>query len=362
VRRSLLSAVLFALPLIACTDLVERGEVSITPEPERPLVVLDPRDERTPRPAPVHATQGGNPEVPLPHPTSGVLGAGEADKVLTAGAQPIVKLLDPGADPRADLSYALTKGSAQKMVMAMDMAVGVKAKGQTMPQTPMPRMTMTFDNTAADKNPAGEFKIDSRLTSATVDPNGGQQEQMARALRPQIEAMKGLGMVYWVNPKGHVRDVKLEVPAGVPPSAQQIMNGMSQSFESMVTPLPAEPVGVGARWQVVNRISNGGADILQSAIYTLKSRTGAKAVLDVALVQLAASDTIHTAQMPAGMSAKIKTFSSSGSGSTQVDTKSVAPEGGTIALKTSMEITVQGGGSGEESTVDTATTVTITRP
>jgi len=293
-----------------------------------------------------------------------VLPPGAADKVLAIGSPPIVKVLENGAEPRSDLSYALTKGTSQKMAMAMDMAVGVKSKGQTMPQTAMPRMTMTFDATTADKSPAGDFKIDSRLTATSVDPSGGQQEQMAKALRPQLDAMKGLGMVYWVTPKGHVHDVKLDVPPSVPAAAQQIMNGMSQSFESMVTPLPPEPVGVGARWQVVSRLNTGGADILQSAIYTLKARTAVRVTLDVAILQLAANDTIHTAQMPAGMSAKVRAFNSSGTGTTQVDLKSVAPEGGTMSLKTGMDISVQGAGAGagEESTVDTTTTVSITRP
>ncbi len=273
-------------------------------------------------------------------------------------------MLDAGTEPRSDLSYTMSKGSAQRMAMAMDMAVGIKVQGQAAPQTPMPRMNMTFDTSVADKNAAGEHRIESRLTATSVDPTGAQQEQMAKALRPQIEAMKGLGLLYWVDPKGHVHDVQVDIPSGMPAAAQQLMGGMSQSFESMVTPLPRDPVGVGARWQVVSRMTTGGADILQSAIYTLKSRSGARAALDVTLVQLAANDTIHTAQMPAGMSAKVKAFSSSGSGSTQLDLKSVAPEGGTMALRTAMDLTVQnpGGGPGDDSSVETTTTIQVTRP
>jgi hypothetical protein len=241
--------------------------------------------------------------------------------------------------------------------------VTIKAKGQAVPQMPMPRMTVTFDTTTADKNPAGDFKIDSHLTATSVEPNGGQQEQIARALRPQIESMRGLGMVYWVGAKGRVHDVKLDVPPGVPPTAQQILGGMSQSFESMVTPLPAEPVGVGARWQVVSRRAMGGADLLQSEVYTLKSRSVAGATLDVTIVQLSASDTLHTAQMPAGMSVKLRSFSSTGSGTTKVDLASVVPESETMSLSTAMDIAVQGGeGAGEASTVETTTTVQVGRP
>src|SRR6185437_4066187 len=87
----------------------------------------------------------GGQEVALPKTPNGILTPGAADAVLPAGSPPIVRLLDAGAAPRSDLSYAMDKGSAQRMAMAMDMTMGVKVQGQTAPQLPMPRTTMTFD-------------------------------------------------------------------------------------------------------------------------------------------------------------------------------------------------------------------------
>ncbi|MFT3770849.1 MAG: hypothetical protein QM820_35955 [Minicystis sp.] len=352
--RSRLPLLLLALPLFACG----RRDVAITAEPAPAVTTVTEERAVNQQGGPVSPDQG------LPRATNGVLPAGAADKVLPVGGKPIVKLIEPGAEPRTDLSYALVKGTAAKMLMTMDMTMAMKTQGQSLPTTTIPRMSMGMDAAATDKNPAGDHRIESHLNTVSVDANGGQQEQMAKALRPQLDAMKGLSMVYWVNPKGHVHDVKLSLPPGLPPAAQQLLNGMSQSFESMVTPLPAEPVGVGAKWQVISRTATGGADLLQSAIYTLKSRDGARATLEVRLIQLAASDTIHTAQMPAGMSAKVKGFNSSGGGTTQVDLKSVAPEGGTMALKVTMDIGVQGGGAtaNDDSTVETTTTVNISRP
>jgi hypothetical protein len=171
--------------------------------------------------------------------------------------------------------------------------------------------------------------------------------------------MKGLGMGYWISPKGHVRDVKLDVPKSFPAAAEQMLQGMNQSFESMVAPLPNEPVGVGARWQVVSRMASAGADMLQSAMYTLKARDGGKATLEVTLVQLAASDSIKAPGMPPGVTAQVKAFSSGGSGTSQLDTKNVAPDTGSMMLKTAMDIAVKGGGQGDESSVETQTKVQI---
>ncbi len=364
--RTLLAALLLALPLTACTT----RDVSIAAEPEWPPMsevtteaMSEVRTEvRTEARREAPQLGGGGAEVSIPRPSGGVLPAGAADRVLAVGAPPIVKLLEAGAEPRSDLSYALHRGGSQALALAMDMAVTVKSNGQSMPSMPMPRMTMTFAALTADKSASGELKIDARLTGTSVEPAGGQQEQMARALRPQLDAMKGLGMLYWVTPKGRVHDLALDMPASVPPAAQQLMSVVSQSFESMVTPLPQEAVGIGARWQVVSRLASGGADILQSAVYTLRSRSGARAGLDVAVVQVAAGDTIHTPQMPAGMSAKLKSFRSAGSGGTQVDLQSVAPESGNLSLKRAVEITVQGSGADDESLVETTTAVTISRP
>jgi hypothetical protein len=344
-RPRLALLLLLALPAAACG----RRDVPITAEPAPPA-----------RTAPQN-TQGQG----LPAAKNGVLPPGAADKILPVGAKPVVKLLEPGAEPRADLSYALVKGTTQKMSMSMDMSMAVKTSAQALPAQALPRMTMGLDASTTDKSPAGEFKIDSILSTVGLEPAGAQQEQMARALKPQLEGMKGLTMGYWVNAKGNVRDVKIGVPPGMPPQAQQLLQGMSQSFESMVTPLPNEAVGVGARWQVLTRTASGGADLLQSAIYTLKSRTGTRAVLSVQLTQLAANDTIHAPGMPAGMSAKVKAFNSGGTGTTNVDLKSVVPESGDMALKVGMDIQVVGagpGGAAEETSVETTTAVRIARP
>ena len=363
-RARLPLALWLVLPLAACNK-----EPIPTPTPEPPPAAKADTTEKAPAPESLKAKAppslpgaGGGQEIALPRGKDGVLPPGAADKVLPAGGQPIIRLLDAGAEPRTDLSYALQKGGSQKIKMSMDMVMSVKAGQRSLPPTTIPTMTMQLDVATTDRNPSGEWRIESKLTQITINPKGGQEEQFASAIRPQLEGMKGLGMGYWINAKGRVRDVKIDIPKSVPAAAQQLLQGMSQSFESMVAPLPSEPVGTGARWQVVSRLSSSGADLLQSAVYTLKSRSGDKIALDVTLSQLAANDTIKVPGMPAGVSAQVKAFNSGGSGTNQISTKNVAPEAGSMALKTTMNIAVQGGGAPDESSVDTQTKVQISKP
>ena len=347
-------------------ELAPTAAVSAAPEAPTPSSSVAAPEKSsaatTPAPEKKAANPGGNPPIVFPKSNHGVLAAGVADKLLASGAPAIVRLLDPGAEPRADLSYAIAKGPAPKLGMAMDMAVSMKAGGQSN-DAALPRMGMTLDGSAGDTNAAGEWKILASLVDISIESKGGQAEQMAAAMRPQIAAMKGLGINYWLSPKGRVRDVKIELPKGFPPGAQALVEGLNQSFESMVAPLPAEPVGLGAKWQVISRMAASGADLLQSAMYTLKARDGVKATLDVVTTQLSASDTIKALGSPDGAVTHVKAFSSGGAGTTKIDTTSVVPESGTTTMKTGMTVAVaQGGAPGEESTVETRTSVTLFRP
>jgi hypothetical protein len=390
-RARLPLVLMLVLPLAACSKepiptpvpeppvlaKVEKAEKAVPTEaPEVPVAPTAAKladalaSDKADAPAPANVKAKAPPpgaakaakEIALPTGKDGVLPAGAADKVLPVGGQPIIKLLDTGAEPRSDLSYALNKGSTQKIQMNMDMVMAMKMGPKALPPTTIPTMTMLLDMTTADKNPSGEWKIDSKLTQITINPKGAQQEQFASAMRPQVEGMKGLGMGYWINGKGRVRDVKIDVPKSIPAAAQQMLQGMNQSFESMVAPLPSDAVGIGARWQVVSRMASSGADLLQSAVYTLKSRDGGKVKLDVTLFQLAASETIKPPGMPPGVTARVKAFKSGGSGASQIDTKNVAPDSGSMALKTTMDIAVQGGGTNEETSVETQTKVQISKP
>jgi hypothetical protein len=224
-------------------------------------------------------------------------------------------------------------------------------------------MTMTLDLTPAEKNAEGDWKVDAKLRDVTVDPKGDAQGKLAEALRPQLASLKGLTMAYWITPHGSVHGVKVDVPGGMPPEADKMMQSMNQSFESMVAPLPKEPVGTGAKWQVISRLNSQGADILQFATFTLRSREGTKVAVDVSLKQLAANEQIAPPGLPKGVTARVKSFNSGGDGKNTIDTRDVAPESGSLTVKSKMEIEVAGaGGTPESNAVDSSITVNFTRP
>ena len=311
------------------------------------------------------------PRSSAPNPKSGILGKAAADKILAQGAASIVKLFEAGDEPRAAMAYTFHKDQKQALKVSLDMTMGLKAGVRSLPPTPIPRLSMTLDLTAGDGDPGGDFHIDAMVRGIEVEAKkAGQDAEIAAAMRPHLEGMKGLSMGYWVSPQGSVRDVKIALPSKTNAAAQQALSSMNQSFESIVTPLPKEPIGVGAQWEVVSRVSSSGADILQFATYTLKSRDGTRASLEVSLKQVAADDRIDAPGLPPGVSARLRSFRSGGKGSTSVETKSIAPEAGRLDLKSSMDVEVSeadpaglgGGGQPQRMSVDSTLGVTFSRP
>lgn len=294
---------------------------------------------------------------------NGILAPGEADKFLALGAKPSVRLMSPGAEPRAPLAYDLEQGSKHKLDMGMDMLMSIRMGEQAVPATSVPRIVMGLDMLIAEKGALGDWKVDANLNRASIEPKGDQQKAIAAQMGASIDGMKGMRMSYWVTPKGHVRDVKLDLPESFPAQAQQMLQGMNQSFESMMAPLPEDPVGIGATWEVVTRVASSGADLVQFATYTLKKKTGSKALLEVQVKQLAAKATITAPGLPAGALARLLVFKSEGSGTNEIDTKSVAPASGKMLVKSGMTLEVSGaGGPAQETSMETTLTVTFTKP
>lgn len=296
---------------------------------------------------------------------TGILAKGEADKYAKANGRPTVRLLDSGAEPRAVAVYVIAKGPTKPLQMGMDLEMAMEAGGMKLPATKMPRMNLIFQFSTGDRT-GTEWPIDGKLSKISVESNGGAQDQIAAALRPQLGALEGIGMNYFVDEKGRIHDVKVTMPPSLPPMAGQMMSGMTQSIESMTSPLPNESIGIGAKWEVLSRIVANGADLLQVSTLTLDKRDGKVLSLDAVVRQYAAKDKVNPPGMPPGATARLLSYNCLGGGKPVFDMSDVAPTGGSMSINSSMtiELTMDVDGKPENQTtsVDTKMTALYSRP
>ncbi|HEY4116738.1 MAG TPA: hypothetical protein VGM56_02730 [Byssovorax sp.] len=292
-----------------------------------------------------------------PEAPSGVMRPGAADKLLKPGGDPIVKLLDAGEEPRSKLAYALEKGSAQDLDIAQETTAGMQVGVEKMPPTKAPRMSMRLKLDVRDKNEAGEAEVLAKLVKVSLETQGPADEAAAKQMKPLIDAMTGISWSYWMSSHGRVRDMKME-DARYKDAGTELLGLLTQSFESMAVLLPEEPVGLGAKWQVVTRVQSMGADILQLETFTLKKREATRASLDVSLTQIAASDSVHPPNMQPGAAAKVVAFKSSANGHTEFAAKRVGPNDASLRSRTLLEMSVkEAKGAAQNLRLETSLTV-----
>jgi hypothetical protein len=229
----------------------------------------------------------------------------------------------------------------------------------------MPRMNLIFNFSTGDRAET-EWPIQGKLSKITVEAREPAQDQIAAALRPQLGSLEGIGMNYFVDDKGRIRDVQVTLPESLPPAAGPMMSGMTQSIESMTSPLPDEPIGIGAKWEVLSRIVANGADLLQVSIMTMEKRDGKVLSLDAAVQQFAAKNAVNPPGMPPGASARLLSYKCQGGGKPVFDTTDVAPIGGSMSVNSAMEIEltmdVDGKTEKQATSVNTNMTASYSRP
>ena len=275
-------------------------------------------------------------------PPSGVLAPGAADALVARGAPPKVTLIGAGASPTMPLAYSIAKGAKVPMVVDVGMRMGMKSGMRDIPSTPLPRMKLSLLVAAVDVPPSADARIEAMVTDLSLAAADDAQQKMAAKLVPELSAARGALLSFGVSSSGRVRDVR-RTPIATS-TMEQLVSGIEPHALAMIVPLPVEPVDLGASWRAVSRVSDGGAEVLQDAVYTLVSRSGTEAVIDVRVGQVAASDAVGPAGLVGGATnAKVASFVGSGSGSQRIDMRSAVPLEGKLDLTTAMTVEVAPG-------------------
>lgn len=170
---------------------------------------------------------------------------------LAVPADTSVTLLGAGQAPRKPLRYRYRAGDTVAMTMDMTMSMGMEMGGRLVPPQTMPTMRMAAVLTVKAVTPGGDSTLDFLLKDVGLLGTAGftpaQRQQFTAAVTP----LKGFRGTLVVTNRGVSKGMTYQTPAGLDPAAQQILQNLSHQMKQLSTPLPKEPVGVGARWRVV---------------------------------------------------------------------------------------------------------------
>jgi len=237
-------------------------------------------------------------------------GSGSAAAAAAPTDEVGVKVLDAGSEPRTKLVYNIPKGTKQAFEMSVDMSMDMGAMGGKMK---IPGMEMQADVEFPEVAADGGMKY--KLVTHDlkfVDTPGARMS--ASMLNSKLAGMGDMEATGTLSPNGKVSDFTIEMK-NAPPQIKQMMSNLKQSYDQMVTQLPDEAVGKGARWQVVANMDTNGVKASQKAVFEVVDISGSIVKLKSTVTLTAPEQTINSG----GTSVKVKKMAGTGTGDITLD-------------------------------------------
>lgn len=278
------------------------------------------------------------------------------DGYPAVGSPGIVKLIDAGAQPRKALRYNIPATFKGSMDMTMEMSMNMNVGGMAIPMT-LPAMKMSADLAVTGITPAGDATYTMAFTGMTMDSAGGEANPMLAQILPTLQSsIQGIKGTATVTNRGQVKATKMEMGEAGP--AQQMMGELSSQLDNLSTPLPEEPVGVGAKWESRTAVKTAGQYSFQKVVAEIVSMEGSTVTLKVTLEQTTPPQTINNPALPAGAEVQLDNAKGSGTGTQVLHLDSLIPTGET-SITSSMSMTVSLAGQSQPMTSETTVKMKI---
>jgi hypothetical protein len=220
--------------------------------------------------APVDATATpapAAPAAPAPPPPAAPTGP---IKVAFDASKATVKLINPGKGKRTPLRLAPKAATKQAVELLMDAVIEQGATGQPGQTVTMPTVVLagTGEVTAVASDGTATYHTVIETVDARTRPD---QSLPADAIKAQIISLAGMVIDGSVAPSGltGTTTYMIEKPTAATAGAIESLKLMLPTW----VPLPTQPIGVGAQWQVSSPAEFNGIATTQLTTYKLVART-----------------------------------------------------------------------------------------
>jgi len=171
-----------------------------------------------------------------------------------------VVVLDPGTEPRRRLRLSLRAGHLETTTLTTVPTVADGKNGK--PGAPVHVTVRTHVTKVAH----GRITVEQEITDAHTDP-GAPDEQRVTA---RLATLAGVTMTTVFTTRGHPVRTQMRIPRGMSREARRRIEEFCAWVTAQLTaPLPEEPVGIGARWQVASVFDQAGVTTSGADTFTL---------------------------------------------------------------------------------------------
>jgi hypothetical protein len=254
-----------------------------------------------------------------------------------------LQLLDAGATPRQELKFRPLANSQQTMTMMMGMSMDMVFGETPMPKTKLPKIAMKLDLKVGKIEPSGDINYSVRYSDINAIADKDTPPELTANIQKTMKTLVGFGGDIVIGSDGRVKSQKLVLPKTIEPTLKQTLDQFTRSLEQISTQLPAQSVGLGAKWQMVNSLTVSGIQLNQTSAYEVVALDASGMTIKFKVSQSAPVQNIVVPGAAANNTSKIKidSLDTTGEGTYMMRFDSLLPISGKLSSVTDSKMSIQ---------------------
>lgn len=227
-----------------------------------------------------------------------------ATTASTTTTTPEPELLDAGSAPRTALRLRFTEGESTTVALSFDLDVTQQSGGaEQVLDSPTVREEVRF---TVDRVEGDEAVVSFRFTAAATDPEAaGLTPEERLALDADLQQLLGVGGLGRVDERGAFTSFAYDLPADLDPEVAASLDQFEGQLTDLALPVPAEPLGVGARWRTTSERTLAGTTVAQTTTYEITAIDGSVVRYTATTEQSATDQVIDPDTLPSGTTATL---------------------------------------------------------
>ena len=235
----------------------------------------------------------------------------------------VVNLLETGREPRQALRYPSSPTPPHRVSVGLRLGMKMEVPGSPVPPIDMPGLRLLFDVQSARDGERIRYQL--KLSDADLTGTDNAHPSLLAEMRKGVDLLVGASGQLDVDPQGRVSGLSLAQPSGLGPELSQFLSSARLAMADMVVPLPEEAVGIGAKWEAIDTVTQGGISVREKTHYELVALDGPRALVRTRTVQSADRQRAFLPGLPEGVTAEVVSLRGTGTGEIELDLRRLVP-------------------------------------
>jgi len=231
----------------------------------------------------------------------------------------------PGSDPKLPGRITAKPGDKQTIEITTRATVEVKVAGQIQSTPATPSTTLVIDGAVVEVLEEGGLRLSTTVREARAGEVEEVRPEAIAALDAALQPLVGFDATLALDPNGRL--IRVERTGTAPPpggSSSELATNLESALARIVTPLPDEAFGAGAKWRLKEQVAMSGVQLVQTSRFQVVERAGDSLRVDVQTEAEVGPQNVKRPGAPEG-DLRIKSMTVRGVGELQLDLRRALP-------------------------------------